>query len=251
MENKRPKKFSIVRAHRPDCQLYTQTIQGSTGTLDYTVLKIEKEFSDVYTNFYVLYGDDIARKGNPTDDSQDIHDRYENQIGFACCEPGWIADVWVNDGSGKESPTLIAARRCGISTVLTQLCLMDPKLNGMKDGHDSEAYNMLDYYKVDEGYITNIKEDCTQFVGLDMQADPKAAAIGYFSAAIRENYEKMMVQERPQRRPENTQNKRQTFSFYVVQDAKDNYDPNTGNIGPCGCNDYVCKANNAIWFFCK
>ena len=97
--------------------------------------------------------------------------------------------------------------------------------------------------------VKKIKEDCKQFVGLDNVSDPKSGAFAYFSAAIRENYGEMMVQQkekRPGLRP-----KLQSFSIHDPQYVKKHYDPETGKIGHCGCNDYVCKAHDAYLFFCK
>ena len=104
------------------------------------------------------------------------------------------------------------------------------------------------------GYTDKIKENCKQFVGLVNAADPKSGAFAYFSAAIRENYGDMMVQQRQRKRQNDGHARRpklQDFSIYETQNAKKYYNPDTGMIGKCGCNDYVCDAHNAVWFFCK
>ena len=64
-------------------------------------------------------------------------------------------DCWVNDGNGKKGDTLIDARRYGIASVLTQLCLMYPKLNGKEKIRSNEAYNQLE---VDETCVAKIKK---------------------------------------------------------------------------------------------
>ena len=129
-----------------------------------------------------------------------------------------------------------------------QLCLLDPKLNGRNKERGNSAFPELNEAAKSGGYFETIK-DCTQFVGLENTAEPKSGALGYFSAALRENYHDMMVQQKERRT--NLRPKLQSFSIYEIQDAKKHYDPKTGMIGPCGCNDYVCKAHDAIWFFCK
>ena len=52
--------------------------------------------------------------------------RYETQLGHITCDKGWIDFVRVNDG---EEPGELDARNCGISSVLTALCMVDPELN--------------------------------------------------------------------------------------------------------------------------
>ena len=99
---------------------------------------------------------------------------------------------------------------------------MGPKLNEKETEHGNEAYNDLE---VDETYVARIKKDCKQFVGLDMQADPKIGAFAYFFVAIRENDQEMMVQERPRKEGATTsvQNKH-PLSIYDFKDAEGNYD---------------------------
>ena len=203
-----------------------------------------------------MLGDEVTRINALTDDIFDRgHDgmnRYQNQIGWAQCIPGWINTMKVNDGMSDLNDAG-DARQCVIGSVFTQPCLMDPKLNGMDKTRRNEAYAELVEYNVGEDYVKRIKEDCKQFVGLEMQADPKRAALGYFSSAIRAGYQQMMVQEKAVNEhgePKDFSN-RQSFSIYDTQNAKNNYNINTGEIGPCGCNQNVCEADNSIWFFCK
>ena len=52
-----------------------------------------------------------------------MQNQFENQIGFAMCSNGWIDKVRV-----KSEPDL-DARNCGIGTVFTTLCMIDPELH--------------------------------------------------------------------------------------------------------------------------
>ena len=243
LDNNIPRKFVINRAKRPSCGLPGHIV-------NYNVLMIEEEFDDIFTNFYAIVGEDITRIRDEDFSEHDWYwSRYNNQIGWAACQPGWIGDVWVNSGSDPKTEFKTNARGCGIASVLTQLCLLDPKLNGRNKERGNSAIGMLNKVADLKGYVKKIKEDCKQFVGLDNVPDPKSGAFAYFSAAIREDYGEMLVQQkekRPGLRP-----KLQSFSIYDPEDAKKHYDPKTGNIGQCGCNDYVCKAHGAHLFFCK
>ena len=216
-------------------------------------------------------GDDVTRRtdaGNYEDMTLDFWRQYNNQIGWAACQPGWISDVWVNDGIDVNDVN--DARRCGIASVLSQLCLLDSKLNGRNNlrGRGNAGITQLSNDAISLGYADIIKENCKQFVGLRMTAIPKSAAIAYFSAAIRESYQEMIVQLRGRGKgakseqggfhpPEQSgseipeKDKIQGFSKYDIRDAKRNYNPDDGTIGPCGSNNYVCQAYDALWFFCK
>ena len=57
-------------------------------------------------------------------------DRYENQIGRITCKPGWIEYVKVND----------EFKKCGLGTVLSEMCMIDPELN-----KNDAAKNILFY----------------------------------------------------------------------------------------------------------
>ena len=94
--------------------------------------------------------------------------------------------MWINNG--KETNFRIDARRCGIASLLTRLCFMDPKLIGL--GHSNRALREITSYgNVLQDVRTHFQN---AFIGLQMSADPKDAAFGYFSAALRENFNLMI-----------------------------------------------------------
>ena len=78
LDNNIPRKFVINRAKRPSC--------GLPGHVSYTVLMIEEEFDDIFTNFYAIVGEDITRIRDEDFSEHDWYwSRYNNQIGWAAC----------------------------------------------------------------------------------------------------------------------------------------------------------------------
>ena len=56
-----------------------------------------------------------------------MYRRYHDQIGYATCLHGWIDMVSV----------VPYAQNCGIATVLTELCLIDPDINKNIEGNQA------------------------------------------------------------------------------------------------------------------
>ena len=179
LQNGIPRTFLIKNTGRPNCLLLAGGSQAQAGSIvHYEILKREDEFGDIFTNFYAIRGDEITRVRNKKkhDSLQDERSRYKDQIGWAACQPGWIENVWVNDGEGTDSKYKINARQCGIASVLTQLCLMDPKLNGRNQERGNSAILELNESADLLGYTDKIKENGKQFVVLENAADPKSGA---------------------------------------------------------------------------
>ena len=80
-----------------------------------------------------------------------------------------------------------------------------------------------------------------------MSAEPKDAAFGYFSAAIREGYNKMAVEERYRNDVPMVPT---SIYIYDTKTALENYDPNTGRIKACAGNPDA-HAFDGYWYFCK
>ena len=149
-----------------------------------------------------------------------MNERYPDQIGYITCEQGWIVDVHVN-----EKP--INARNCGISTVFTTLCMIDPELSKVTD---SRLQKEITNVKV----VETIKKGCSNFVGLRMRADPLTGAYAYFSAARNNGYNKFLIR---------TDSRKNKYKWMDVADAREWYDKDTGNIDNM-------EGYDKNWWFC-
>ena len=208
----------------------------------YRVQKLENEFNDGYSNFYVVPGPSFERLGDPNDEAYNIAKRYKGQIGYAICTHGWIEEVWVNDGTkGHGAYFPINARRCGIGSNLAQLCLMDPNINRIDNSN--KALKKLPTKDI----LNLVLQYCTRFFGLEMSAEPKDAAFGYFSAALREGYKKIAVEERYR---DGVEADPTSIYIYDTKTALEKYDPKTGRIGKCHGNP-VAHAFDGYWYFCS
>ena len=200
-------------------------------TLEENKFKVTKVKEDDQFVFYAITGENFHRL--PSDD-------FENQIGLAECKIGWIEHVFVEP----------RARNCGVSTVLTELCMIDPELSG--NSQDSEN---LVYENINRGLERNdemaqaeeyLRSNCNSLMGLLMIANPLSGAFGYFNAAKRRNYHLMVVQfydsglEKCGRK----------FKFYEVKRAENLYNENTGRIEDDE-GDPVGSGYEAKWYFCK
>ena len=163
----------------------------------------------------------------------------ENQmVGISACSPGWINSVDVEP----------FARGCGISTILTELCMIDPDINRLDQAENSipnKALSMLINYPVDASYV---KHYCKKFIGMIMVAKQASGPHAYFNAALRQGYDRMLILSGYQ------------LHYLWVQDAKRLYQSNPssqwqGWIGnECqGCPHCgnCIEAFKKEWFFCK
>ena len=246
--NEEKETFKVTKEDKPNCNLIKAGLGVSLGETTYSVKKIEREDGEIYTNFYVVIGPDFKRTEKKYDEFATHLDRiqfYEGQLAFAQCQPGWVNYVWVNDGKP------IDARRCGIASLLTGLCLMDPTINKLTD--DSQA---VKYIKEHEKVMNDVEVHCKNaFVGLHMVANPKDAAYAYLSAAMQENYNLMIIQERKSKLGFTLSSK---FFYYNTRDASKKYDAKTGRVGACECDAFGglkqnqdCKGYDGYWYFCK
>ena len=256
MKDNEVQAFTISKTDKPACKLIP-----SFTTTTIRVLKREKELDNIYTYFYVVpSGTHYIERSN-----KELHTwRYEAQIAYAQCQPGWVAKVWVNDGKAlfqmfEAAP--INARRCGIATLLTRLCLIDPAINKPIQRTSKALQNLENHADVFDDVI----EHCTSaFVGLQMSAEPKNAAHGYLSAAIKENYKFMIVQEDSSCGRHDWQIddifgvSPSSFYYYEIAIAQEKYNGQNGRIGECECNVFGrnrqnddCNAFDGCWYFCK
>ena len=194
----------------------------------YNIIKRYDKILDHFT-FYAIAGNET----NPPISSSRHRTRYRDQIAYATCKPGWIDYVWVSTG----------ARKCGISTVLSELCLLDPELNSVNDKNQAiKEISTFEKNEEVEKVIKEIIDNYNAFIGLEMKAEPLDGAHAYFSAAIRMRYTKMIIQ------PYNARLKRcdKGFRRYDTELAKTKYNSRTGRI-----EDVEGSGNKAKWYFCK
>ena len=104
--------------------------------------------------------------------------------------------------------------------------------------------------------MNDVETHCRNaFVALHMTSNPKAGAYGYLKAAMRENYNMMMIQARKSKLGFTIWSR---FYYYKTVDVLDNYDAETGIVVPCVCEAFGgmqenqdCKADNGYWYFFK
>ena len=221
--------------------------------LYFTVHKVEESESFV---FYAVAGNFEVATFDELDDDPHTNYRYNHQIAFIKCFHGWIDDLQVfHESLGDEEP-IVDARRCGIGTVLTELCLIDP------DIYDPNPSNMAVDELKNKYYATNefemVKEHCVKLVGLTMKArveDPEQLRAGghaYLTAALNMRYGLLLVEAgriTGSGTSYSDQN-RNALNVYNPKTAKENYDSRTGIIKPC-CGRDMCIDYQSNWFFCS
>jgi hypothetical protein len=234
--------FRIDRIRNPGCSLDKDT---------YNVVKKEFNYFDNYDGKNVFKISFSATTDSSSDD-------FFN-LGYSLCSPGWIEQVFVHDGKNRKSDPFVNmdlvedlmtegtnARRCGLATVLTELCLIDPQLKDLYHGSGNKAMEIL--YNYPDQY-NHVQEYCNSLMGMDMLARPKKAAHVYFRAALRRGYRRMLVLA-------------DGWKYFWTEDARRGYGMieglDKGNIGlfdadyECCCLDCgACDAWGNSWLFCK
>ena len=210
--------FQIDRDNQPKCRLKTE---------EYQVIKLHegKEF-----NFYVVTGNRFEL--DEEDGGVFKATKYKSQIGYATCLPGWIDLVRIDN----------LARGCGISTVLSELCMIDPQIYSI-DNENEAIENVENSEGEQANFIAHhLRNRCSHLIGLVMVADPLTGAYAYFSGAIRLKYEYMVVHLYDRKRRECTHQ----FLSFNVKTAQTLYKEDTGKIGDIDGSGYEAK-----WYFCK
>ena len=234
-----PEKMKITPNINQKCNLPLPT---------YTVKKIEDKNSESMI-FYAIPGSFPGLKKV----SEEVSERFfvENEIAFIGCKLGWIVNIRV----------VKSARYCGIATVLTELCMIDPELS--VNNEKNKVFEELGMRSWNAGFSDeaidarkHLKGHCTNLVGLQMTADPADGAFAYLSAATRMKYHYMVVEhassgiaKKGKRRRGNSAAQEQcspTIEFYEVADAHRLYDGKTKRIGNSEGSGYQAK-----WYFCK
>ena len=222
--------------------------------LYFTVLKLEENDEGVKSfMFYAVPGyfgitkfDEIPEI-DPREFTK-MNFRFNGQIAVIKCSHGWIEDLQVFQESLGNVERSVDARRCGIGTVLTELCLIDPDVNIPKPGN--MALDILSTNRNAANEFEMVKNKCQKLVGLMMAAEvkdsefPHAGGRTYFTAAINMRYRILVIDSTFY-----SDESRNALNVYDVKTAKENFDPRTGNINPC-CNHELCVAHQSYWLFC-
>ena len=241
------KTFLITRTSHRECPLLRRTnnkfLNLLLPKLETTTYSVLKELKGNNAQYIVIPGTDHDFTHRPSNFPKLYKGlSYMKQIAYARCSHGYIKYVQVFERpNGKDDG--FNGRQCGIATVLTELCLIDPMINKKENGN--YAYDKLK----NEPQISNLVKDCNEMVGLTMAADPMSGAFAYFKAAIKWGYNKLVIYREVYRDlslPLIPQ-----FEVYDTQIAKQNYCPKTGNIAPCNDKEVTVEAYMADWIFCK
>ena len=210
-------------------------------SLYFTVLKVRSGVNDFYFTFYAITGEfnvtNLTEIPNGTPKR-----KYVDQIGYITCTHGWIYDLTVfgrslNPGGRTENP-----QRCGIGTVLTELCLIDPDIRVRNQGNLAQEHlSLFPEYPIVVKY-------CHNLVGLMMSANPRAGAQVYFNAAINMRYVLLLVDTSDEEDPCGKEPNQ--LLMYPIHVAKGYYSNGTGNILPCPAWEENCDAWGKRWYFC-
>ena len=206
-------------------------------SLYFTVLKTENRFTsnDLHVTYYAITGEDTEFTQIPR---ATLKRKFVNQIAVIQCTHGWIDDLEVFEESLNPGGPTEKALRCGIGTVLTELCLIDPDISAGRQGN--LAGEMLEEFPE---FTDRVMRNCHHLVGLRMATKKKATAHVYFNAAINMIYGLLLIEDFYG--PDSN-----SIKIYPTQAAKDNYDSDTGRILPCGQCSETCQAWGRRWFFC-
>ena len=228
---------SFRRKDDPDCLL---------SSLYFTVTK--DEVTDIDTNatnfmFYAIIGD-INATNNPVTPQEPGTEgqKFENQIGLIHCSRGWIENLRVMPSGERPNENPL---RCGIGTVLTELCLIDPGVN--IGGQDNIGQQTLSEYTQWE----MVKHYCGKLVGLTMVAEPRSGGRTYFTAAINMGYVAFLLEPDLFEREFGTGQSafENPINVFSTRAAKELYDIDTGIIRR-GERQASCRAWGGTWYFC-
>ena len=227
------------------------TRRCSLQSLDYKVRKVQTQGSSgnfVEFQFKAIPGDAPELKdgeGNLLlDEKIDSNIFNTRQIGISRCEIGVISLVYVRDN----------AKNCGIGTVLTELCMIDPIMN--QNTNDNHIYKFLSKIGTDEaqGVRELLISQCSQgLIGLTQASQSHFGGFAYLSAAKRMQYQYMVVQffnTKAEKHTHSSGQCSQKFKTYKVEHALKIYNGHTGNIEQ-GDGESEGSGYKARWYFCR
>ena len=212
---------------------------GTGNSIRFRINKLRHPKCGLNHDFYTVVKDEATHGGRFTVDFRASIDGI--QVAASTCSPGWIHNVDVDDGGRMEHG--INARDCGISTILTELCLMDPELNYLY--HVSRPNRALEFLEEYPTQFEHVQEYCNGLMGMVMEATPSTGAYAYFSAALRTGYRRMLVLANDK------------FYYFWVETARRRYNAQghwsstIGLIEECCCEGCSCDAWGKNWLFCR
>lgn len=255
-----------IHASKKDCKL---KFKAGKKKLYYIKKVLQKDFLDIdpdkrITYFFASLSPHFTSSGD-----QAIDRRYIDQIGNSYAVKGEVMFVDVNMEDklkpGSETEYMQRnARNCGVSTALMALNMVDPDLNVMS------MSRMKKVFRDNRELRVAIRAGCQRFIGWLVQANPASGAYGYFSAALRTGYNKILIKRDHTKKlhgyvinRDHTKtlhgedgvfvNARKVrgirkFRWIDVKKARDCFDHTTGLIGRKGHGGI--QAMNKDWWFC-
>ena len=163
---------------------------------------------------------------------------YAEIVGSAYCHDAFLETVDVSAPSSFD-PRALNARRCGIGTMLSTLCMIDKDVNhgsGIaldlegRFGSWSKRETRMTDAQIAE-LIEQVKNKCEKVVGLQMAAEQGGGNI-YFLAALLAGYRKMIFYDK---------HEKNAWIWPEVPEAQSCYNENK-----LGCQD-----TDSYWYFCK
>ena len=197
--------------------------------------------------FLVIPGDHEAlrdEKGNLLANEKIADSVFrKSNIATARCELGLISFMFVQK----------RARNCGIGTVLSELCMVDPNIY-----RNTEKNHVLKFLSgISTDLAIQIRELLSSrcingLVGLENEAE-SSGGFTYLSAAQRMSYQYMVVQfhnDKIENHDHSSGQCVQKFRVYKVTVALKLFDGATGRIED-GFGDNAGSGEKAMWYFCR
>ena len=209
-------------------------------TLNANTYKVRKvQSSSKEFTFYAIPGDLRELSGVLWDWEVNDATYISHQIGNIVCKIGWVEHTTVK----------LKARNCGISTILMELCMIDPILTQNTDENKIyRDFKTMAQTQQSRQIQEIMRSQCLGgLIGLAMMPDSLDGGFTYLSAANKMAYRFMIVEFYVEQNMEEPDSPcAEKFKVFGVHHAKQIYDENTGLIGEEEGSGY-----NAIWYFCK
>ena len=166
---------------RKSCQLLDKQKKKVEKYYVKKILKGEQDW-----HFFASVDEDFTESSK-----SDFTEKNDDQIGYAHCSKALIVNVYVEDGDNGK----LNARRCGIGTVLSVLCMIDEDVNPGEGIALNVDVRFLSY---GQATIEKIKRECKKLVGLHRDAAEGGGNI-YFEAALQAGYNRMILYDTERR----------------------------------------------------